>query len=137
MYKIQLSNGVTFDAESFSHPRPLPVLLIHTHAFSIQDVFQKLAGAEALTVSFFYFDRTMDYPDFVPGKTYYERVGREEYDFVPTLDTEMQPGKIYYDRVDEPAKTYTGYTEVYLVQKSIVGNHPNELQIGLQKPDED
>ena len=137
MYRIQTSNGVSFDAESFSHPKPMPYLLIHTHEFSLQDVFTNLSGVESLTVSFFYFDRTKDYPDFVPGKAYYERVGPEEYDFVQTEDLEMQDGKIYFDRIEEDEKTYRGYTEIYVVQRSTVGNHPNELMIGLQRPDEE
>ena len=137
MYRIQASNGFSFDAESFSHPKPLPYLLMHTHELSIQDVFARLVGVESLTVHFFYHDRTNDYPDFVPGKTYYERVGPEEYDFVQTEDIEMQPGKTYFDRIVEAEKTYRGYTEVYLVQRSTVGNHPDEIMIGLQRPDED
>ena len=111
--------------------------MIHTHELSQQEAIAQLPGAESLTVSFYYYDRTNDYPDFVPGKTYYERTGPEEYDFTPTPDGEMQAGKIYFDRIEEAPKTYRGYTDFYIIQRSTVGNHPDELLIGLQKPEED
>ena len=134
MYIVKTKKAEPFEADMVAKGAQFPVLHIYTHnitPINAYEIFGDEENCELITADEYV------YYAFI-GDAFEDDVEYYEYDpvigYYLTADADKDPNKNYFLKEFIGTKSFTGYIEIFAVQKSTINDIPNEILIWLQRP---